>query len=586
MKKIQKCLLALLVFCLAAGALVACTPVEGSSTNANNSTTTTQTPTPEPTEPEEKDTYTFTVVYSDTNLPVEGVMVQLCLGDSFCMMPATTDANGKVEYSLGSYGYSVYDIHIMAEKDGGFIPEGYSFDNTAFKTNATDKTYTLVLVKDVCEHEFVKDICTKCGEAKKYAYTVKVRYGAQVKDESKQRLAVEGAQVLITTGTKMVAQGTTDKDGNFVFEAPKFVGEDGYSGYQVVITDGIPDGYYVFEDLLFMAGDEEILVECYTKVVKDKYTIFDPLKINIGSTGHMVMDKKRFDDGDADDLMASAEDDSLYYFSVTPSKPEHVGHYKITISGVPDGVQIFLGHYPSTGVSVSHAPRKYVTGQNPTLEFNMEERYLKDSTGAWTYNNTWIFGVRVEGDANYPVEFDIKVERERDLIPGVDYTVTLRETVEIVEGAKKAAEIVGDISDKKLTNLTKETAASVNLVLGEDGFYHIGSADGAILMMNLKNSNPFFDDGEDAGVSFINVNAVSGTENLLVSYYVDDHYEVKLYAQMLKAYGELCGEDGYYPVNEQLHTFLKDWTNQRVGDLFKGGLDADHAFLLLCGYYA
>lgn len=159
MKSIKKCLLALLVLCMVVGALAACgddttsTTTKGdetSSTTTKGNETTTGKPAPEQTtEPAgQTNTYTFTVICGDTNLPVEGVMVQLCQGDSFCLMPAATDADGKVVYSLGNRDYDVYDVHIMTEDDGGYIPEGYSFDNTSVKTNATDTEYTLVLVKN------------------------------------------------------------------------------------------------------------------------------------------------------------------------------------------------------------------------------------------------------------------------------------------------------------------------------------------------------------------------------------------------------------------------------------------------------
>lgn len=163
MKSIKKCLLALLVLCMVVGVLAACgddttsTTTKGdeaSTTTSGNETTTTGKPVPEQTtEPDvETNTYTFTVVYGDTNLPVEGVMVQLCHSkDGFCLMPATTDAEGKVVYSLGNRDYDVYDVHIMRNEspdDDYFFPEGYSFDNTSVKTNATDTEYTLVLVKN------------------------------------------------------------------------------------------------------------------------------------------------------------------------------------------------------------------------------------------------------------------------------------------------------------------------------------------------------------------------------------------------------------------------------------------------------
>lgn len=86
-------------------------------------------------------TYLFTVVYGDTQLPAEGVQVQLCQGDDFCLMPAGTDAEGKVSYSLGTNPYGVYDVHILEDS----LPEGYTFDNAEIKTSAEETSYTLTL---------------------------------------------------------------------------------------------------------------------------------------------------------------------------------------------------------------------------------------------------------------------------------------------------------------------------------------------------------------------------------------------------------------------------------------------------------
>ncbi len=594
MKKIQKCLIALLVFCLTAGALIACgqdTTTAGTDANTPGTTTTAPDTTVAPTDPTPEQTaYKFTVVLEGTNEPVEGVGVQLCQVEPYvCLMPQYTDAEGKVSYTLtGDYTYGVYQVHIMEDD----LPEGYTFDNEALLTTADVHEYTLVLKKAGCEHNFVGEECIKCGEKKTYTFTVVTKYPDVIENvDGKEQVveagaAIPGVSLLITDGTKMVAQGTTNDKGEFSFEAPKFVSSDELTGYVVVVLDGIPAGHYTPDDNSFVINSYICTVEFYEEVIEGDYTAFNPRPVKIGETVNFTLAQKRVDDADdpnADPWFITSHDDSFYYFSVTPSKPGDVGHYKITITGVPEGVTIYLGHFPSTHAMVAPAADVYDVSNTPVLEFNMEERYLKDSTGAWTYNNSWIFGVRVEGETDYPVSFEVKVERERDIIEGVDVVQTKRETVAIVENAKKAADVIGDVSGKKLTTINFSAASKMDIVLGADGYYHVGSADGAILMVNITKNNPLLG-GE---VSFINVNATSGTENLLVSVIVDEkHHEVYYYADMLKAYGELCNADGVYPVNEQLYNFLKSWTSQRASGQITNGLDEDHAFLLGCAYYA
>lgn len=148
----MKKIIALLVLCLTVGALVACggdTATEtgtGADTNAaTESATEADTGSVTETDTEAAvNTYLFTVVLGDTDRPAEGVQVQLCRGEDFCLMPSATDADGKVSYSLGNNEYGVYDVHIMEDS----LPEGYTFDNTAVKTSADAVEYTLTLVKE------------------------------------------------------------------------------------------------------------------------------------------------------------------------------------------------------------------------------------------------------------------------------------------------------------------------------------------------------------------------------------------------------------------------------------------------------
>lgn len=594
MKKIQKCLLALLVVAMVAGALVACgdgnTTTAGKADPKPTSTapiTTAPGTTAAPTEPAFVGYY-FTVVYEDTNAPVEGAMVQLCQGDSFCLMPKATGADGKVEYSLSGNERGVYDIHILEDS----IPAGYTFDATAYKTNADEQEYTLILKKKECEHNYVNDLCILCGKAKIYPHVVEVLYDSYVQDETMQGKGIAGLSLLITSETQMIASGVTDENGKFTFEAAKYSAPDGISGYQVIVQGGVPEGYVIYIEPSFLANALTCKIEYYDEKVIEANTAFNPGAVTAGQPFHLVMNEKREDDcfeGETsiDHMFHTSEDESLYYVSFHPTRVEDVGHYKLTVSGAPEGVRVYVGHYPSSTTYIAATADISAVGENPTLEFNVDAQYLQDSTGAWSFSNSWLFGIRVEGEAAYPMELDITVTWERELIEGQDYDKVDRVVEQIPEGTKSASEILGDITGKTLTVITKKEAEAMVLVLGEDGCYHVGSADGPVLLVNLCKANPLFGDENEETVTFINVNAVSGTETLKVSYEVGErHYKVHYYADMLKAYGALCGEDGYYPVNAQLYTFLHDWTAQNVGEMFKEELDDDHAFLICCGYYA
>lgn len=143
MKTITKLLTLLLVFSLAAGALAACTPTEGTTDKPDESTA-------EPTK-DETVAYVFTVVYEDTGLPAQNIMIGLCQGEQ-CLPQNQTDENGKCTYNLKKYGETngVWEIHIygvLDEEEGTIAIEGYTFDNNAFKTSADVYEYTLKLTK-------------------------------------------------------------------------------------------------------------------------------------------------------------------------------------------------------------------------------------------------------------------------------------------------------------------------------------------------------------------------------------------------------------------------------------------------------
>lgn len=583
MKKITKILAALLVFCLAAGALVACTPKE--DTTDNTTTTTTEN---------NGTAYYFTVVYEDTQKPAEGVGVGLCETDGMCLMPVKTDADGKVSVDVTTLGgFGNYEIHLYN------VPEGYEWDDSAERTNDATKEYTLVLKKK-CEHIYVNEQCTLCGAYKTYTHTVSVCYDPDIADQTLAGKGIAGMSLMISDGSQIVAQGTTDENGDFSFEAKKYVAENEITSYKIYTSSGIPTGYTINEsEPSFVANKYSTTIYVVDEVVKDPYTAFNPKKVNIGSTVHFNLTEQRFDDAsleDADPWSCTSYDDSLYYFSVKPKKKTDVGYYRITISGAPEGVEIFVGHYANSGSYVVGTPKASATGENPTLEFMMEEKYMKDSTGEWSYSNTWLFGLRVESEVEYPIEFDVTVEKVRDLIPGKDYVI--KETIkpEVDPGAVKTE----DVSGKKLYEISLVRDAdgvlhvgNVNgpeakAVLGSDGYYHLGTEDGPVLMLNLQNYNPIFGDG-DSEVTFLTVNSLSGTENLLTSEskVVDglSYTYTTYYSNMIKGYGELCNSDGVCKLNEQLYDFLTLWVKQRISGQHVEGYD-DLAYMIALSYYA
>lgn len=451
----------------------------------------------------------------------------------------------------------------MAETDAETIAETDA--ETVAETETEAET-------TACDHTYVGETCSQCGATKTYLHTVHARYDADVEDSALAGQPIPGVSLVITmNGTGFVTSGTTDEKGDFTFEAPKYqVPDSDLLSYSVVVMDGTPEGYTAGETSYFFIDAYVCSLDFYKLILPDPNTAFNPQIVPIGSTIHATMPEAR-------------EGDPKYYYAIQPSKPEDVGYYRISISNATPGVTLNIGHYSSSSAFVSSTPRTSDSGEAPAIEIRLEEQYMKDSTGEWTYPNRWLIGVYVEGDATYPVEFDLTVERVRDLIPGKDYAITERTREQMIEGAPHADEITGEV-----TGSLTYVDTSATLVKDENGYYHVDSLDGPLVMLTLTQPNRVL--GDDGEASFLTVNSVSGVENLLVSRQGEQdglrYNWVIYYYDMIEQYAALCNEDGAYPLNEQLHDFLYDWVNQRASILVKGDLDEDHAYLVACTYYA
>ncbi len=425
---------------------------------------------------------------------------------------------------------------------------------------------------------------------------------------------VEGVQVQMCKGDFCMMPVKSDAQGMAEYD----VTANGYGEYEVhILKNSIPAGYEFDNDTVKTSKD----VHEYTLVLKKKcdhkfvneqcsvcgaaksYTASNPMQMFIGYTGFITMDEARADE-DPDD----SRDTSKYFF-VKASKAEDVGRYRVTVTA-PEGVNIRIGRYNSNVTSV---PSETQSGQSVSIEFNMEKRYLVNGEGAWTFHTTWLFGIDAEQTSDYPVTVQVRVERIADIIPGVN---AIKHDIQRPDAQSDvtADSVLGDLTGKTLRTIAIKSytcsecgtvpkdpefpgikcgncghkfSDDVDLlinritpVLGSDGYYHVNSADGPVLLVNLARENTYL------GTSFLQVNGLSVKNELTVSFVVDALHQTHIYYEnMLEQYGALCNADGYYMVNEQLYTFLVDWVEQHVDSMDKNGLDKIHAILPLCGYY-
>lgn len=190
------------------------------------------------------------------------------------------------------------------------------------------------------------------------------------------------------------------------------------------------------------------------------------------------------------------------------------------------------------------------------------------------------FRIFVKGNATFPATFNIKVTKtgEIEIIKDPDE--------EIVE-AKQIGSAVYD-GTGAFTAVDLSTAQTA--VLGDDGYYHLGTIDGPVLVAKLakafRNFGIFTTENPNAG------------GRAATPYYVhfrtyDENHNttgVYNYISFLEAYKDKCNNDGVYPVNAEIKLMLERWAAYSI-DQYTFGIETlgtivkGNEWLIPCGYY-
>lgn len=143
-------------------------------------------------------------------------------------------------------------------------------------------------------------------------------------------------------------------------------------------------------------------------------------------------------------------------------------------------------------------------------------------------------------------------------------------------------------------NLTQQTAQSGSLtlmnvdgslaaVLGDDGYYHVGSKTGPVLYANLTKTLTrvgelsIIDLGSDK-------NPNAQTAFIFYEYEDGELKAIYDYSEFLKEYAKNVNSDGVYPVDGDLYTFLQIFATK--GQMAESVSAGAYAWLLPCQYYA
>ncbi|MBQ9151512.1 MAG: hypothetical protein IJX72_04620 [Clostridia bacterium] len=140
------------------------------------------------------------------------------------------------------------------------------------------------------------------------------------------------------------------------------------------------------------------------------------------------------------------------------------------------------------------------------------------------------------------------------------------------------------ITDGKLVDLDV-TNPALTVVLGEDGYYHLNTADGPVVFIRISSANPYMADFKTI---------CDSTRICAYLYNEDGSFDKRIsYNELIAEYLTVANEDGVVPMNEQLADMVKTagdymgwWNFSDNLDIFGDAIvDPAVAWLFACAVY-
>lgn len=254
---------------------------------------------------------------------------------------------------------------------------------------------------------------------------------------------------------------------------------------------------------------------------------------------------------------------SVYKTTLTEERPVVYYNFVATESGkyrVSSVADVDVKVVQYSGVSANSFYGTYSLGENDNVsdtdknfsfEFVVTNEYV-------TGQSTCILAVSLADgvQAEYPVSFITKMERIGDAPRD---PIETKETVEATSDVA-AEEVRGSIVAIPVEGVETEVVA----VLGDDGYYHLGSKDGDVIYVAFGVANRLILDG-----NFLAANLYGDLENINVPVPAGqpgsefNDYTKYNYVPFVTTYIDLCNSDGMYPVNEEIKLFLERFTTYK-----------------------
>ncbi len=248
------------------------------------------------------------------------------------------------------------------------------------------------------------------------------------------------------------------------------------------------------------------------------------------------------------------------------------GKYNISLS-LDDGQTAVIKEYAPYNNGTNMFYKSQISeGDNTTsIDFEITDAYVSDMGSSYH-----TFGIAVTDGT--PAQVQIVVTRTGDPTPPPE---------EIDAGVVEAEQVLAEVyGEQEGVRIPVDAITPETVVLGSDGFYHVGSETGPVLVAKLIGGNRFLFDGTDL------IDVESGGNRLLHPVILDQEANTRTsydYTEFVAAYSDVCNADGVVPVTEELADFLKLYASQAGYPVAPedpaGEASEGNGWLLFCYYY-
>ena len=238
-------------------------------------------------------------------------------------------------------------------------------------------------------------------------------------------------------------------------------------------------------------------------------------------------------------------------------KPQRDGIYKISVIS-EDNVSV--GYYGGTVLTVF--PHSLIEPVDNTIEI----KFHSSSIGADS-SVVCVLGLTTDGSAKDAI---VVIERIGDT------------PIDFIDLPWEIPQLNGELKEHRLTFQNKTVTLknldlmdeNLTLVLGEDGYYHLGTANGPIVYVRLSANVDYFGfyTDEESGTQKPNMASfvtITETDRMSCYFYDEDGKPLRKesYNEIIEKYAEIADASGVYPLDEMLEYIIKqhgenaDWWN-------------------------